>query len=55
MDWNPSEPTEELIDRLEYCYIFAIYTPPAYTPAKIIKRAHTKVKRTGLYPTAVVE
>ena len=29
--------------------------PPAYTPAQLIKMAHTQVKRTGLYPTPVVE
>ena len=55
MDWNPSEPIEELIDWLEDYYIFVVYMPPAYTPAQRIKRAHTQVKRTGLYPTAVVE
>jgi hypothetical protein len=32
MEWNPSEPIEELIDRLEDCYMFAIYMPPPYTP-----------------------
>ena len=32
---------EELIDRLEDYFIFRIYVPPAYTPAQLIKRAHT--------------
>ena len=48
-DWNPSEPTKELIDRLEEVYIFALYMSPAYTPDQFIKRAHNQVKRTGLY------
>ena len=55
LNWNPSEPIVELIDRLENCFIFAIYMPPAYTPAQLIERAHTQVKKTGLCPTAVVE
>ena len=54
-DWTPSEPIEELIDRLEEVYIFAIYMPPAYTPGQLIDRAHNAVKRTGLYSRAVVE
>ena len=54
-DWNPSEPIEELIDRLEDCFIFAIYMSSAYTPAQLIKRAHIQVKRSGLDPTRVVE
>ena len=36
-DWNPSEPIEELIDRPEEVYIFAIYMLPAYTPDQLIK------------------
>ena len=54
-DWNPSKPTEELIDRLEDCFIFVIYMRPAYTQPQLTERAHTQFKRTGLYPTAVVE
>ena len=54
-EWNPAEPIEELIDRLEDCFIFAVYMPPPYTMEQLIERAHTQVKRTGLYPTAVVE
>ena len=54
-DWNPCEPIEELINRLEEVYIFAIYMPPAYTPGQLIERAHNQVKRTGLYNAAVVE
>ena len=38
-DWNPSEPIEELINRLEDCYIFAIYMSSVYTPAQLIERA----------------
>ena len=53
-DQNPSEPIEELIDRVEDCFIFAIYMPPPYTQPQLIERAHTQVKRTGLYPTTVV-
>ena len=55
MDWNPSKPIKELIDRLEDCVIFAVYRPPAYTSAQLIKRAHTQVKRTRLYLMTVVE
>ena len=29
--------------------------PLAYTPTQLTERAHIRVKRTGLYPTAVVE
>ena len=55
LNWNPSEPIVELIERLKNCFIFAIYMPPVYTLAQLIKRAHTQVKKTGLCPTAVVE
>ena len=54
-DWSPSEPIEELIDRLDEVYIFAIYMPPAYTPGQFIDRAHNAIKRTGLYSRTVVE
>ena len=54
-DWNPCEPTKELIDRLEEVYIFAIYMPPVYTPDQLIEQAHNQVKRTGLYSAVLVE
>ena len=52
---NPSKPIGELIKRLEDCYIFTIYMPQAYTPVQLTVRAHTQVKKTGLYPASVVE
>ena len=54
-EWNPADPIEELIDRLEECFIFATYMGPAFTDEHLIERAHMQVKKTGLFQMAVVE
>ena len=49
-DWNPSKPIEQLIDRLEECYIFTIYMPPAYTSAQLIERAQPQSRGRACTP-----
>ena len=52
--WNPSEPIEELYDRLEECYVVAIVAKPAYTKAQMIDKALIAIQGTGLFETAVL-
>ena len=53
--WNPSEPIELLLDRLEDCYVLSVAAKPAYTKDQIIDKALTTIQRTGLYPTVILE
>ena len=53
--WNPSEPIKLLFDRLEGCYVLSVAAKPAYTQEKMIDKALTKIHRTGLYPTTILE
>ena len=53
--WNPSEPIEELFDRLEECYVLALVNKPEYTQEQMIDKALMAVQSTGLYATAVLE
>jgi len=53
--WNPSEPIEELYDRLEDCYLTAMLAKPAFTIDQMIDRALRAIQQTGLYTTAVLE
>ena len=53
--WNPSEPIEELYDRLEDCYLTAMLAKPAFTIEQMIDRALRAIQQTGLYTTAVLE
>ena len=53
--WNPSDPVEDLFDRLEECYIIALTAKPAYTQDQMIDKGLTAIQVTGLYSTAVLE
>ena len=53
--WNPSNPIEELFDRLETCYVLALSAKLAYTQEQMIDKALMAVQTTGLFSIAVLE
>ena len=53
--WQPGEPTEELFDRLEDCYVKSIVMKPPFTMEQMLDKAKYAVQRTGLYATAMLE
>ena len=53
--WQPGEPIEELIDRLEDCYVKSIVMKPPFTMEQMLDKAKSAVQRTGLYATAMLE
>jgi hypothetical protein len=50
--WNPADPIEGMIQRLEECYATTLIFKPAYTLEQMIDKALTSIKATGLYSHA---
>jgi hypothetical protein len=53
--WNPADPIEDMIQRLEECYATSLIFKPAYTLEQMIDKALTSIKATGLYVHATLE
>ena len=53
--WNPADPIEDMIQRLEECYATSLIFKPVYTLEQMIDKALTLIKATGLYTHATLE
>ena len=53
--WDPNEPIENFLHRLEDAYLKSVIMQPPFTMEQMIYKAKTAVMRTGLYPTAMLE
>ena len=53
--YNPSDPTEDLFDRLEECFVVALVTKPAYSTEQMVDKALIAIQLTSLYYTAILE
>ena len=53
--WNPTDPIEDMIQRLEECYTTSLIFKPAYTLDQMLDKALTSIKATGLYIHATLE
>ena len=52
---NPSDPIEDLYDRLEECCIVALLAKPSYTMKQMVDKAHITIQLTALYSPAILE
>ena len=53
--WNPTDPIEDMIQRLEECYTTALIFKPVYTIEQMIDKALRSIKTTGLYTHLTIE
>ena len=53
--WNPADPIEDMIQRLEECYATSLIFKPTYTIEQMIDKALTLIKATGMYTYSTLE
>ena len=53
--YNPSDPIEDLFDRLEECFVVALVSKPAYTTEQMVDKALIAIQLTSLYSTEILE
>ena len=53
--YNPSDPIEDLFDRLEECFVVALVAKPAYSTEQMVDKALIDIQLTSLYSTAILE
>ena len=53
--YNPSNPIEDIFDRLEECFVLALVSKPVYTTEKMVVKALIAIQLTSLYSTAILE
>ena len=53
--YNPSDPIEDIFDRLEECLVVALVAKPSYSTEKIVEEALIATQLTSLYSTAILE
>ena len=52
--YNPSDPIEDLFDRLEECFVVALVAKPAYSTEQMVDKALIAIQLTSLYSTAIL-
>ena len=52
--YNPSDPIEDIFDRLEKCFLVALVAKPAYSTEKMVDKALIAIQLTSLYSTAIL-
>ena len=52
--YNPSDPIEDIFDRLEECFVVAIVAKPAYSTEKTVDKALIAIQFTSLYSIAIL-
>ena len=53
--YNPSDPIEDLFDRLEEFFAVALVAKPAYSAEQMVDKALIDIQLTSLYSTAILE
>ena len=53
--YNPSDPIEDLFDRLEECFVVALVEKPSYSTEQMVDKALIAIQLTPLYSTSILE
>ena len=53
--YNPSDPIEDIFDRLEEWFVLALVAKPAYSTEKIVDKALISIQLTSLYSKDILE
>ena len=53
--YNPSDPIEDIFDRLEECFIVALVSKPAYSTEQMMDTALIAIQLTSLYSTVILQ
>ena len=52
--YNPSDPIEDLFDRLEECFVVALVAKLAYSTEKMVDKVLISIQTTSIYSTAIL-
>ena len=52
--YNPSDPIEDLFDRLEECFVIALIAKPVYSTEQMVDKALISIQLTSLYSTEIL-